>query len=424
MKFKDLLKRSWKNVLKSKVRFILTSLSLAVGAFTISLTLAITSAASDTFDKSFGANIQKDALLVVGKGSESSGALQSEEDQRKASDSYKDSLLKDADVEKIKALTTIKSVEPVYRTSINTMTINGQKFSTYSVKPLTLQEQPALTVGQRQDAGTTGVFLPESFVTKAGLKADTAIGKTVTIGKETPDFRTGKTTLVAVEGVIKGIIKSGDDATFDEAYFSVELNNQLAVKQAAADKAAGNPSELSYNVINTRALSDSKEDVDAGTKALEGAGYQVYSIAKMNEEFLSSINLIRNLLLGIGGIAVLAAVFGVINTQYMTVYERTREIGIMKALGMSRGAVLSLFSLEAVWIGVAGSVIGIVLSIPVIIWINSIAAGAGSPGPGATLTLVNILTVVISLGLVALLAGLLPARRAAKLDPIEALRTE
>ncbi|HEX6258519.1 MAG TPA: ABC transporter permease [Candidatus Saccharimonadales bacterium] len=424
MQFKDLLKRSWKNVLKSKVRFILTSLSLAVGAFTISLTLAITTAASDTFNKSFGAQIQKDALLITAKGTATRGGLQSEEDRKNNDKSYSESLLKDADVEKLRSIKEIKDVEPVYRSTVTTLNINGQKFSTYAVKPLTLQEQPDLAVGEREAIGTDGIFLPESFVTKAGLEKDSAVGQKVTVGNEVMDYRTGEKTLLSAEATIKGVVKSESDPAFDEAYMAVEINNQLAKKQFEYDKSMGYTTELSYDVINTRALSDKQADIDAGMKALEDAGYKVYSIAKINEEFLGQINIIRLFLLGIGGIAILAAVFGVINTQYMTVYERTREIGIMKALGMSKAGILSLFSLEAAWIGVAGSVIGIVLSIPVIMLINSAASGSGSSAPGASLTIINVLTVIASLGLIALLAGLLPARRAAKLDPIEALRTE
>ena len=131
---------------------------------------------------------------------------------------------------------------------------------------------------------------------------------------------------------------------------------------------------------------------------------------------------------GFGLIALLAASFGIVNTLLMSVQERTREIGLMKALGMSNGKVFGLFSMEAVMIGLMGSVIGVGLGVVAGLVGNTLLTeGPLSGVAGLTLFSVDPLALLwitlLILG-IAFLAGTLPAARAARKDPIEALRHE
>src|SRR5690606_33753177 len=127
-----------------------------------------------------------------------------------------------------------------------------------------------------------------------------------------------------------------------------------------------------------------------------------------------------------GGLAVIAAVFGIINTQYISVLERTQQIGLMKALGMRKKDIARLFRYEAAWVGLLGGVIGVVIA-ALITLLNPVIASSLNLESGTHLLRLDWFTsaiLIVALMIIAILSGYFPARKAAKLDPIKALRTE
>jgi len=144
---------------------------------------------------------------------------------------------------------------------------------------------------------------------------------------------------------------------------------------------------------------------------------------------LAIFNILGLVLGGIGGIALVVAAVGVVNTMIMSILERTREIGVMRAVGARRGTVSLLFTFEAALLGFWGGVFGLALGYGAVLIANPIINRQLS---GNNISSSNIITLPIWLiiGVVALttvigiLAGLYPARRAAHLDPVEALRYE
>jgi putative ABC transport system permease protein len=127
-------------------------------------------------------------------------------------------------------------------------------------------------------------------------------------------------------------------------------------------------------------------------------------------------------------IALLAASFGIINTLVIAVLERTREIGLQKALGMSRGRVFLIFSFESILIGFWGALLGILGGMLVGTIVSRYVMPAyWASFEGYTLfvfTLPSLAIVMMLVCLIAFFAGVLPAFRASRLNPIEALRYE
>jgi putative ABC transport system permease protein len=170
------------------------------------------------------------------------------------------------------------------------------------------------------------------------------------------------------------------------------------------------------------------DEISALKDRLTDAGYTGSTVADQLGMFKTVIDGIVLVLNAFAIIALLAASFGIVNTLYMSVQERTREIGLMKAMGMGNGRVFSLFSLEAAFIGFLGSAIGVVIAMLVGSGVSSALSGSLLADlPGLTLIAfdpVSIAAIIVVVMAIAFLAGTLPAARAARADPVDSLRYE
>lgn len=119
----------------------------------------------------------------------------------------------------------------------------------------------------------------------------------------------------------------------------------------------------------------SEEDIDALQADLAARGYTAATVADQIGIIQTVISGIIGVLNAFAAIALIAAGFGIINTLLMSVQERTREIGSMKAMGMGGGRIYALFSVEAVFIGFLGSMIGSLAAIGVGFAANGVLAG-------------------------------------------------
>jgi len=170
---------------------------------------------------------------------------------------------------------------------------------------------------------------------------------------------------------------------------------------------------------------DIEEELRTERNVQEGEeDFTVSTADDLLESSLGILNLVQKVVLGIVSIALFVGGLGIMNTMYMSVSERTKEIGIMKAIGATRKQILSIYLFESGILGLIGGSIGIAVGLGISeIAFYFIRQFLGFPlYPSRSLTLIaGALTASFLLGVI---SGFLPARKAAKLEPVEAIRQE
>lgn len=162
-----------------------------------------------------------------------------------------------------------------------------------------------------------------------------------------------------------------------------------------------------------------------GLRALRAAaagapGYGVSVLADERDQISSALTVVLAIAIGLIGLTVLIAVVGVGTTTALSVVERVRESGLLRAVGMSRGGLRAMLTTESALYGVIGACLGLVLGVPYA-WLALAAIGLNAP---LTLPVWQLAAVFLVLVVLTGLAGVLPARRAARVSPVTALGAE
>ena len=172
------------------------------------------------------------------------------------------------------------------------------------------------------------------------------------------------------------------------------------------------------------------ENVQALTQMLKDEGYNAYSDAEWIQSETEQMNTIQLVLGAIGAVSLLVAAIGITNTMMMSIYERTKEIGVMKVLGCDIRNIQSLFLMEAGFIGFIGGLIGLAFSYGIGAIINHLLAasdmGAQMGMSGGICRIppwLSPLAVIFAI-LIGMIAGFLPSLRAMRLSPLAAIRNE
>ncbi|HEU0256965.1 MAG TPA: ABC transporter permease [Microbacteriaceae bacterium] len=431
MKFLDLLRSAIGNTFRSKLRTTLTVIAIFIGAFTLTITSAIGTGISNYIDTQV-ASIGSTNMLTVTKKADApqaAGSGPAKYNPAQATDSSgfdrgpaaSGAVLSKADLTKIARVKGITSVHPVVQISPKYIEYaNHGKYQMTVNIAATFTKADLAAGSQLGDANTNEVLLPTSYLKNLGFGgAHSAVGKQVTIAID--DYQ-------GVEHRVDATVVGVQNTTLLNG--GVGLNQNLT-DQLSEVQATGRPATLApgYAVAMAHtAKNPTSTQIDAIKKTLSAEGYTGLTVADQIGAFQTVIGGIIGVLNAFAVIALIAAGFGIINTLLMSVQERTREIGLMKAMGMGGGKVYGLFSMEAVFIGFLGSAIGAAVGIGLGSLISNVLSDtvlSGLPGlhvmQFAPASIVTIILVVMA---IAFLAGTLPARRAARQNPIDALRYE
>ena len=434
MRLTDIIKQANHNLWRNRSRTILTTLAITVGSLTIMLTVGINAGVNDYIDKQVKSTGGNDIVEVMPKGiadrMSSMMTLGATEVQEYRSDQEQSQQvsLTDRDLARIRRLKGVKlaKLSDILYPSYITRDQDEVKKYKLTVGPLAASSiKLDLAAGRsvRIDGSEAEAILPDRYLGPLGFSsAKQAVGRTVRVG--VPHQLGGQIDEVKIR--IVGV-QNQSIVGFGRVFL-----NDAAARLIRSAYLTGMPEALQGRhgliIIQVKPGHESKEKLAQIKQELANMGYSSIS----EDDYISSIKLFFNAITVIltifGVIALITASIGIVNTLLMSVQERTREIGLMKAMGLSSGRIFALFSLEAVSLGFWGGMLAAGLAVAIKQTVNPWAGRNFLSGlPGFNLIELDPLyvgAIVMIVMVVAFLAGTLPAKRATKQDPIQALRYE
>ena len=321
---------------------------------------------------------------------------------------------KNSDINKIKKLAHVSSVQKLYSATSVTVAYNGKQATAQSLSSWTSSNSNG-TIKNGSKPGVGEVVLDKSSVAKnlTKSKAKSLIGKTVTLSYQAQD-QSGNTVTVSFKAKVSGISSSQNSANYVNATTLTQAMRDAGVKPAATALA-----------VKADSMNSSKTVVKEINR-IKTNGQRVFtatSVSSMISTIHTYIDLITNILAGIAAISLLVSALMIIVTMYMSVADRTKEIGILRALGESKRDIRRMFIAESLIIGIFSAVIATIVAFLVEVGANALLANIAKYN-FIQIGFNHVILVFIIAIIISLLAAWLPARHAAALNPIDALAAD
>lgn len=431
MNKQELLRLSWENLWRMKFRTILTIIGVVIGTSSIIVMVSIGNGAQKSItDELSGIGSVTTLQVYQDLSAMGMSAMPTGKTEDKA-------ILNDDAINDMKEIDGVVAVTPVVNLSgaeievdreqygvslmgVDYEVLEDMRYDTSSGDKPGAKDQKSVILGKEVLSSytftTTGpqaeasTVVPEDLI---GDKIDLIIKRTNANGEE--ELRTER---VKVTGVLESTGGSEDYSIIAEFNLVTELNEWQTGKKANVKKQGY--SEALVTVEDSAV-------VNAVTTEIEDMDFTVFSMQQILDSLGSVFQMLQILLGGIGGVALLVACIGIVNTMTMSIYERTKEIGIMKVIGASISDIRNMFIAESTMIGLIGGLVGIVISLVLSVLINLIA-GFFIGGEGSvTISFITPGLVIFALlfsALVGLLSGVRPAIKAANLSSLDAIRSE
>jgi ABC-type lipoprotein release transport system permease subunit len=434
MTYRDLFKTALTNLGRHRIRTFLNAVGVMVGILTIVTMLAL------------GVGVHREMVRVFRDTGLETVRVRPATEEQSAFTSFAEPrrtvLITPDLVAEMQAREDVQSVRPLIYPPYSTQTFlvvgapptDGRMIKTrLGLTPWGPRDPfvppPAVVAGEALAQGVPGqVVVSTNVLSKLGYGPEgteakswqTLVGQEIGVVLKAPRGDT-----LELSFRLQGVIEDFPGSNYPGVY--VSLPDALSIKAWWYN----DPQTLErdgYDGLMIRATS--LEQVDALTDELKRRGLYVESYQSALGIINKVMIVVETMLGAVGGLALLVATLGIANTMLMAVYERTAEIGILKAIGASPGDIRALFVVEAALISIVGGIVGTIGG-----WLLSLGLNEGIlvvfrwqevPMRG-TFFVVTPWLVGLALAfatLVGLLAGLYPAARAARLDPLEALRHE
>jgi putative ABC transport system permease protein len=479
MSFLDILHLALRNLRQAKLRAVLTTMGVIVGVAVIVTMMSFGLGLQHNMLGRFKALDFFNEIQVFGQGLSSLAGLErssrgpeGEARNDRRSDKAPTRILDDAGIKEIAAIPGVAYVEP--SVSFNVFVRSNGKLRSTNVGGANIPNAATrfqhFAAGKMISAPAAGeAVVSERFIRDFGYdKPADAIGKTLELlappsgnkkdeEEETPNFfgiplddpgldesnpdvETKTFRIVGVLGEIKeGVGQGGLRGLFPGAQIYIPLQmahdwsvqhrspmGQVALALARRGGNLGEGQNEGYEAAVIR-VTDPARLTEVRQKVTE-LGFGSFSIVDEIDQIRTVFLIIDSVLGLLGGISLLVASFGIANTMIMSILERTREIGIMKAIGAEDREIKLIFFVEAAVIGVVGGVVGVLIAWGIDGVANRLAYRFILKPQGASFIDFFSLPIYLSVGailfalVISILAALYPASRAARIDPVRALR--
>ncbi len=461
----DIFLMGLKNLFRRKTRTILTVLGVVIGTAAIVVMLSLGIGMNESFEaqlKQMG-NLNIINVTKYRNTPDNSGGPP------------KEIVLDDAAIAKISKIEGIRGVTPVIEGSIKL--ISGKYMAFVQVMGIDVNSMPnfdyPIAQGRLLQEGDSdkivvGSNIPQYFFNpkshygsvngkpavdvmtdKIEATFDMNYGEKQQQGTGGSDTSEKAPKLYKIKAV--GILDITNDWQKDGYIFMDYLNLQKLMKDAAKAQGGQNQRGMMFDTRSTSkgferlmVMVDKIKDVDRIQSEIDDMGYGTNSLADMRKSMQKQSQTIQLVLGAIGAISLIISALGITNTMIMSIYERTREIGVMKVLGCKMKNIRQLFLLEAGIIGLLGGSIGVILSYLSSFAVNTIGKsflnsgnggmlgmgmgmGMGMEGAESRISVIPpwlaLLSIVFAI-LIGLISGFSPARRAMKLSALEAIKSE
>lgn len=465
MKTKDLILMSLRNLNRRKLRTFLTVLGVVIGSISIIMMISLGFGMTDSTKKqlaSAGSLTQIDIYPA-----NRYGGMDEEDGKKKKTD--KVAKLDDATVEKLKKIPHVEAVLATeqFETQINVKNLQGYasivgvdpvEYAKFDIKldsGRMLQEGDVnqvvmgrdvlrwLSNPQRPRMGASQQEERDPLTTKMFLTLNQA-------GGYDPEGNSNEANKPKQKYQIEAVGVFRDDDYENNYYIVMPIDYLRKMKKDAKKLQAGNrqngyndymfggreDKENKYNNIKVKV--DSVDNVQKVQEQIEAMGLKPHSLNDILVEINNSSKTQRLILGGIGAVSLLVAAIGISNTMVMSIYERTKEIGVMKVIGASVSDIKKMFLTESAFIGLLGGLVGIVLSFAISALINylgvkygfaaNMSGGGYSPDFDPTQLKMSIIPAWLALAslvfsaLIGIVSGYFPAKKATKLSALEAMR--
>lgn len=463
MKFRDLLRLSTSNLFKRKLRTVLTVLGVMIGVASIVVMVSLGLGLSKSLTEEMS---NYGSLTSIEVRDASNGYYYAGEMGEESQEADENKHLDDDAISELMALPNVTEVVPII--SIDVMIksggYEGNYITLYGVPEGYLESQNVkLAAGTfpKENGGMPQILYGNMILsqmynpkTQSGYWYD---GEMVDVDlmKDSMTFILDQDAYWAFQSGMEGedgsipqmpkkhmfetcgVVAGGPDEYNSYSYYmycNIEDLKAILKKDFKNKAIPGQPTtptgkpykEIYYNQLVV--VTDTMDHVSELQQQINSMGYSAYSDAEWIAQEQKTMGYIQLVLGGIGAVSLLVAAIGIANTMMMSIYERTKEIGIMKVLGCDMKNIQGMFLMEAGFIGLIGGVAGLLISYILSVSVNFVVKNmAGDLGISGNISYIPLWLAILSLVFaifVGMVAGFFPSLRAMRLSPLAAIRNE